>query len=223
MKIEKLTENKIRIVFNIEDLEQNNINVDSVLNNSPESQSLILSILNKAEKEVGFYAKDSAILVEAFSFPEGIFMFTITKSAPSMENIEKDFSSCNYKKKPNAKRKSLSIKDKIAIYSFNNFNDFCGFCNIINTEISSNSDLKEFFKYTSLYFYNNTYYLIIYNFEGNYKNLNLLFAVLSEFANLVNNSRHFEAKLIEHGEVIFKKNAIAKTIDIFFNKHYNSK
>ena len=55
MKIEKLTENKIRIVFNIEDLEQNNINIDTVLNNTPESQSLILSILNRAEKEVGFY------------------------------------------------------------------------------------------------------------------------------------------------------------------------
>ena len=80
MKIEKLTENKIRIVFNIEDLEERNINLDALLNNSPESQSLILSILNKAESEVGFYAKDSAILVEAFSFPEGIFIFTITKS-----------------------------------------------------------------------------------------------------------------------------------------------
>ena len=161
MKIEKLTENKIRIVFNIEDLEQSNINVDAVLNNSPESQSLILSILNRAEKELGFYAKDSAILIEAFSFPEGIFMFTITKSAPSMkENCSSSFS---YKKKPNAKRRSLTSNEKIAIYSFNTFDDFCGFCNVINTELSANSELKEFFKNTSLYFYENTYYLIIYN------------------------------------------------------------
>lgn len=219
MKIEKLTENKIRIVFNIEDLEQSNINVDTVLSNSPESQSLILSILNKAEEEVGFYAKDSAILVEAFSFPEGIFIFTITKSAPS--GNDKCSSSYSYKKKPSAKRKSLRPNEKIAIYSFKNFDDFCGFCNVVNTEMSTNIGLKTFFKNTSLYFYNDTYYLIIYNFENGYKNLSLLFSILAEFANLVNNSRHFEAKLIEHGEVIFKKNAIAKTINIFFNKKQN--
>ena len=221
MKIEKLTENKIRIVFNIEDLEQSNINIDTVLNNTPESQSLILSILNRAEKEVGFYAKDSAILVEAFSFPEGIFIFTITKSSPSFKEInDKDLSSLTYKRKPNAKRKSLKLNEKIAIYSFNNFDDFCGFCNVINTEMSANAELKSFFKNTSLYFYNNTYYLIIYNSENKYKNLNLLFSVLAEFANLVNNSHHFEAKLIEHGEVIFKKNAVSKTINIFINHNH---
>ena len=221
MKIEKLTENKIRIVFNIEDLEESNINLDAILNNSPESQSLILSILNKAETEVGFYAKDSAILVEAFSFPEGIFIFTITKSTPSSNS--KCSSSYNYKKKPSAKRKSLCPNGKIAIYSFNNFDDFCGFCNVINTEISTNIELENFFKNSSLYFYNNTYYLIIYNVENGHENLILLFSVLAEFGNLVNNNHHFEAKLIEHGKIIFKKNAISKTISIFFSKKQNLK
>ena len=79
MKIEKLTENKIRIILNIEDLETNNIDFESVLNNTPETQTLILSILNQAEKEVGFYTKDSKILIEALASFDGNFIFTITK------------------------------------------------------------------------------------------------------------------------------------------------
>ena len=61
MKIEKITENKLRVVLNIDDLETNNIDFDSVVNNAPETQTLILSILNQAEKEVGFYTQDCKI------------------------------------------------------------------------------------------------------------------------------------------------------------------
>ena len=104
MKIEKLTENKIRIVLNIEDLKTNNIDFDSLLNNTPETQSLILSILNQAEKEVGFYVQDSKILIEAIASFDGNFVFTITKTTPNQ--------SCNHsfsRKKPQAKRKSIDM------------------------------------------------------------------------------------------------------------------
>ena len=54
MKIEKLTENKIRIILNLEDLKENNIDVQSFMSNSIESQNLFINILDKAEHEVGF-------------------------------------------------------------------------------------------------------------------------------------------------------------------------
>ena len=36
-------------------------------------------MLLKAEKEVGFYTEGYKLLVEAFSSPDGLFVFTITK------------------------------------------------------------------------------------------------------------------------------------------------
>ena len=79
MKIEKLTENKIRIILNVEDLEKNNIDLHSFMSNSIESQSLFIDILNQAEHEVGFSTKDCKILIEALASSDGNFIFTITK------------------------------------------------------------------------------------------------------------------------------------------------
>ena len=84
MKIEKITENKLRIVLNLEDLETNNVDFESVVNNTPETQSLILSILDQAEKEVGFYTHDCKILIEALASFDGNFVFTITKTPPQV-------------------------------------------------------------------------------------------------------------------------------------------
>ena len=210
MKIEKLTENKIRIILNIEDLETNNIDFESVLNNTPEIQTLILSILNQAEKEVGFFVKDCKILIEAIASFDGNFVFTITKTAPNESNIP-SFS----RKKPQAKRKSFKVNSNDIIYSFRNFDEFCEFCKAIHIEFLSHESLKLICKNTSLYFYKDTYYLLISGINTNYEHLNVFFSVISEFTDRVENYKNFDAKLIEHGKAIFKKHAISNTINIF--------
>ena len=213
MKIEKLTENKIRIVLNIEDLKENNIDIDCVLNNSPESQTLILSILNRAQKEVGFCANDSKVLIETISFPDGIFIFTITKSpyenyTPSASNF--------YRKKPSAKRKLVNLNKERLIYSFANFENFCEFCNALDIYVLTENNFS-FLKNSSLFVYDNTYYLIFYNLNAQHISLSALFPIISEFANHVECSNNFEAKLIEHGKAIFKKNAIINTFNLFIH------
>ena len=67
MKIEKITDNKIRIFLNLDDLKAKNIDLHSFMSNSIESQSLFVDMLNEAEKTVGFYAKDSKVLIEALA------------------------------------------------------------------------------------------------------------------------------------------------------------
>ncbi len=210
MKIEKLTENKIRIILNLEDLEVNNIDFESVLNNTPETQTLILSILNQAEKDVGFFVQDSKILIEAIASFDGNFVFTITKTS-STESNTLTFS----RKKPQAKRKTFRLDSSSIIYSFHNFDEFCEFCKALHIEFLSHESLKLICKNTALYFYNDTYYLLISGINSNYEHLNVFFSVISEFTDRVDNYKNFDAKLIEHGKVIFKRNAISNTIDIF--------
>ena len=94
MKIEKITENKIRIILNMDDLEENNIDLHSFMSNPVDSQNLFIDILDKAEHEVGFSTKDCKILIEAIASSDGHFVFTITKyksdqdtSKPKKKNL----------------------------------------------------------------------------------------------------------------------------------------
>lgn len=70
MRIEKLTENKIRIVLDLEDLKEKNIDLHSFMSSSLESQDLFYDMLDKAEKEIGFKTKDYKLMIEAIAIPE---------------------------------------------------------------------------------------------------------------------------------------------------------
>ena len=155
MKIEKLTENKIRIILNTEDLEQNNVDFKSFVTNSSKSQDLLLTILNRAEREIGFYTKDSKILIEAFASSDEQIVFTITKFSP--DNVQ----TISPKKTLTVKRRDLPLNNKIAIYSFTKFDSFCDFCD--NLTINLLKNMKNLCKSISLYLYNDTYYLILSN------------------------------------------------------------
>ena len=48
MKIEKLTENKIRVIIGAEELGENNMNVHSLMTRALETQEIFANILKKA-------------------------------------------------------------------------------------------------------------------------------------------------------------------------------
>ena len=66
MKIEKLTDNKIRVILKQKDFKNKNINIHSLLLSTPELQSLFLEILNQAKKEVNFDTDGHKLLLEVF-------------------------------------------------------------------------------------------------------------------------------------------------------------
>lgn len=209
MKIEKLTENKIRIILNTEDLEKNNVDFKSFVTNSSQSQDLLLTILNKAEQEIGFYTKDSKILIEAFASSDEQIVFTITKFSP--ENVQ----TLSPKKTLTVKRRDLPLNNSIAIYAFSKFDSFCDFCDNLNANLLKN--IKDFCKNISLYLYNDTYYLILSNINTNCEFLKSFYSSISEFATFISDSTNFEHKLLEHGKVIFKNNAIQNGYKFFKN------
>ncbi len=82
MRIEKITENKIRITLNIQDLKEKNIDLHSFMSNSIESQDLFYDMLDKAEKEIGFETKDYKLMIEALAVPERKFYFNCNSYCP---------------------------------------------------------------------------------------------------------------------------------------------
>ena len=203
MKIEKITENKIRIILSLSDLEEEHIDLHSFMSNSAESQALFCSLLSKAEKEVGFHTKDYKLMIEAIAIPEGNFILTITR-LPEKEQS---------KRQVKIKRKTSTVNEGLVIYSFNSFDDYCEFCKYLSLHLKSENYLK--LKKVSLCLYNSKYYLCIHINKSNLPIVKAINCEISEFGNSVNNPDLFERKLLEYGKVIFKTNAILNCVKTF--------
>ena len=211
MKIEKLTEDKIRIIVNPSDLELENLDMKSIMTKAIDRQGFFVHMLEKAKDEVGFNTDGCKLLIEAFSSSDDILVFTITKYSEKepLKNIDSS-------KKLTVKRKSLNIKNKEAIYRFRSFDEFCDFCECINKEYKF--DIKKLSKNTYLYLYNNTYYLFMKNIVIEETALKNFYSIASEFLIAVYYSNNFENKLLEHGKLIIKGNSIVTGIKYFVNK-----
>lgn len=207
MRIEKLSENKIRIFLNLEDLKEKDIDLHTFMSNSLETQDLFLDMLSKAETEVGFNTRNYRLAIEALASAEGNFILTITRIGP-------DSSSPNILK-PKTKRQSITPNKRLSIYSFSSFDDFCEFCNYINEELST--DFADKLKTSSLILFKNTYYLIFNNLKLSVPDLKSFSCLVSEFASRVKNEELLERKLKEHGKIIFPKNAIFNCLKYFSN------
>lgn len=209
MKIEKLTENKIRVIVSTEDLIKTNTDLNSIMAKAIESQKLFLEILSRAEKEVDFHTEGCKLLIEAFSSIDDFLIFTITKYSSK----EKKSASNISPKKPIAKRKNVDYSSENTVYSFSSFDELCDFCNCIDTY--KNLDTSKISKNISLYLYNDIYYLVIQNINLKYPLLKTFHSIALEFGKPYSNSKLFISKLFEHGTNIIKKNAI-KTL----TKHF---
>lgn len=133
MKFEKLTDDKLRIIFTVKDMSANNVSTETFLSNNTVSQKLLHALLLRAEEKVGFKTDDCNLLVEAISFSDGGFIFTITKLSSSATN-----------------------EDSKLLFKFENFDNFLEFCTYMKN--TSFSDYDRF----SLFLYKNTYYLSVF-------------------------------------------------------------
>ncbi|MBQ3641522.1 adaptor protein MecA [bacterium] len=203
MKIEKLTDNKIRIILNIDDLAKKNIDVHSLIKNSDGTQKFFKKILKEAQKEVGFEVEDSKLLIEAFISTDGFFILTFTKIANEIKERTVII--------PKVKRKSDNYNSNTAIYKFDSFDEFCNFCTYIKN--SNLGNLKDFAKKILLYEYNYKYFLVFSDINKDFKNTSLVYVAICEFASLASTSPCFYSKLIEYGKSIFKNNAIQNGIN----------
>lgn len=208
MKFEKLNENKLRITLNISDLADKNIDYQSFMSNSLDTQKLFLDMLARAEREVGFVTKDYKIMIEALVTSKGDFIVTVTRYMPS------DTTEISNKKKTlKIKRKYTQVIKNQLIYSFNSFEDFCLFCNCLDKNILKN--INKISKNISLYLFKNTYFLVINNICTDYKYTKPFTTELSEFATYMHNSNILEYRLREYGKVIIENYAIKTCIKYF--------
>lgn len=90
MKFEKINDDKIKITLSSADLEANDLDLHSFMSDSSETQSLFLSVLDKAEKDYGFITDNYQLKVETYALDNGTFMLTITRSRSKNEPERKN-------------------------------------------------------------------------------------------------------------------------------------
>ena len=214
MKIEKLTDNKIRVIINSNDLELNNLNIHTIMSKTLETQDIFLDILKKAEQEVDFKTEGCKLLIEAFSLSDDFCVFMITKYNKKDEKEKKPENSNRHNyKRLTAKKKDVYSISKNMIYDFKDFETFCNFCSFLNN--LHQFDINKLCENVSLYSYNQMLYLILSNINIEYKNKDTFLSSITEFAKLSNHTKSFSSKLLEHGKPIIKNNAISIGIQYF--------
>lgn len=196
MKFEKITDVKIKIILSLQDMKSNNVSAEKIISNSKSSQKLLQNILNRAEKEIGFDAGDSKLLVEAIMSSDVECIFTITKLDTNQLHIEK--------------------RNNLFIFKFDCFDDFVALCNFLNS--FSFLCLKDISKNFSLFYYNNTYYLKFAKDKNYSIAIDYIKTFFNEFGEEVSNSTNIEGFLNEYGRIIFPKDAIIKCLYSFNKK-----
>ena len=195
MQFEKINEDKIRIIFNLDDLKDKNVDYHDFMANSIATQKIFLDMLNQAEKEIGFVTTNYQLIIEALASSDGSFILTVTRSKESKEKTVK---------KLKAKPKLISLNEPLPtlIYKFNNFDNFYDLCYFIKEE-NLNKIQKTFTK-AILYNYNDNIYLLLKtNPKANIKEVKCIISLINEFnANIVQSSELFQYKLYEFGKVI---------------------
>lgn len=208
MKIKKLTENKIQIILKNEDFKDKNVDIKNLLYSAPELNTLFIEILNIAKKEAHFDTDGHKLFIETNLDNNDTYIFTITKY---LDNINTNLSQKN--KILKIKKKNQKNNCNCYIYKFNEFENFCDFCNFINK--NKKIILNQIYKNSTLYLYNNTYYLVLDKINFNNNSLDILHSALLEFSNFLSSTQHFKYKLKEYGKIIIKNNAINTCIQYF--------
>lgn len=201
MKIEKISDNKIKITISLDDLEERNIDLDSLNYNSPAAQELFWDMMEQAEIQFGFNVSDSQLVIEPVPDSDDGFIITITRveDEEDFESIHKYIKNRYKKNDLKVKRKNRKVFSSLVIYSFSDFDDLCALAKKIGPVYCGES---------SIYKLKDTYFLVLSKNSFNSSGTKALETLFSEYGHKVNNAVFFEGYLNEYAEKIIEYNAV---------------
>ncbi len=206
MKFEKLSENTLKITLYCDELPIEN-DLDKFMSNSSKARDAFLGLLEKAEQEVGFSTKDCKIKIDAQALYNGNCVLTVTK----LIKLKRTTNTV----RPKKIMKNTVDKSDYSAYEFATFDDFCNFCQFLKTNKINN--IRYLAKEVKLYKFRNSYFLVFYCFNSNYKKLPSFYSTITEFSKFYSSKELFYATLSERGNIIMDTNAI-----VTCQKHFSN-
>ena len=211
MKVEKISENQIKLTLTSSDLKENNIRLDDLTKPNEKAQELFKKIMEKAFTQCGFEVDDTPLMVEATPISLDGLMIIVTKlpekTSPkdSLALISQNKELRRYKKKNiEHLKKSTDSEDNLIIYSFKCFDDAVDAALRIANIFSG---------YSELYTQDKKYFLLLQNDTD--ENIETMESVLSEYGNKYTNNILAKYLLMEHGETLIHNPAVKIISDNF--------
>lgn len=213
MKIEKISNNQVRVTLSKSDLNAREIKISELAYGSEKAQELFKDMLETAFDEFGFEADNTPLMIEAVPLTGESIMIIVTKVNDSNDIDEKLASFASQKSTRKFTKKGFENNETIsdnsqdiqlpdtnlpAIYSFKALGDITKVSKQLSNIYDGNNSL---YKITSP---STKYFLILNDFNLITNNIN----VLCEYGQKYNNSNISVAYLNEHANVMIKNNAI---------------
>lgn len=201
MKIEKINDNKIKVTITLSDLEERNIDFDTLNYNSPATQELFWDMMEQAEIQFGFNTSESQLAIEASPDENDGFVIFITKldEDDDFESIQKYIKNRFKRSELRVKKKCHKLCSSIVIYAFEHLDHLVSLCNVLKNIYSGNS---------SLYKVKNTYYMIFTKNTFSVNNLKYFESLLNEYGKKISNTTYYEGYLEEYGQKIIEFDAV---------------
>ena len=200
MKFEKISDNMIKVTVSLNDLEERNIDLQSLTYNSAAAQALLWEMMEQAENRYGFDFTNSHIVFEPLADIRKGFIITITKL-----DEDTDFEYLHKFLKSRLRKSELKVKKRTRkmlypsriIYSFNSLEEVLALTKTLNSQFTGES---------YLYKLDNKYYLSLKSTKPfSYSKMEI---ILNEYGNKICNSTLFEGYLNEYGDLMIEKNAL---------------
>lgn len=205
MKIERLSENKIKIVIDAADIRAWNVDLKNFIDNTPEAQDMFYHALKQAERDVNFCIGKSRLMVETLPLADNGFVMMVSKLeseadvAEALEKTGKRIKQTEFKIRRRSRAHSL-----LRIFKFDDFESLCDGVREIFEIYTGDSRLIK---------YQGEFYLELVPRDT--FGLFELENILSEFSVKMTAPLTLQGVLNEHGLVMMKEKAVSVIADNF--------
>lgn len=199
MKIERINENKIKVMIDDAEAREWNITVKNISENTPEVQKMFWRAINMAKTDADFSVDGAKLFVETLQPSSGGIGMLITRVC-SESDLKSAVQDCAYKGKLRFRELRPSagvVKRRKYIYKFDSFDDVCSAVEVLGDRYSGIS---------ALYNMEDEYYLyMVPSDTAAFGDTNML---LSEFAERVPHSQFVHGRLNEYGQAMIGESAV---------------
>ncbi|MCL2570988.1 MAG: adaptor protein MecA [Defluviitaleaceae bacterium] len=206
MKIEKISDTKMKFVLRQPDLEERDIKISELSHSSDKTQALFREIIQMAQDEGAFPSDSTTYLIEAMRV--GVDSLAVIVTTMEADDINKNFSlvpaakgHCRYKRNEYIDKGEYPGEDSHSIFSFRNLDIAASACMAIFPIFEGDSQLYKLEGRFCLWLVNET--------QDNRSTADLE-AILSEFGVKHISNELSKQYLLEHGKIIIKDDAVEK-------------
>jgi len=217
MKFSRIDKDTVRCIITEEDMKEYGLKLEDFFNDKDKSREFLESIVEQAEKEVGYQVKNGVLAIQIMPLPSNGLSITFSENGSRnfmdiFEHIvgatgdgpeHQDFDKMILPKTDNkGKTKTKTIKQPVLkVYRFETLNDVEQYCCSITYDKLFTSQLYKDEK-------DKSYYLVIYKGRLSSEVFDRICGLAVEFGSFISTNAIYLAYCEEHYQCLIKKKAI---------------